>query len=169
MTPELNSRNSSQFSSQTHQLQYSMEVEFRSTSIPAPKPLNIDLGVKLMTNYLPMPLLSGKKFRFVLFLQSHPRDSSVPTVPQAVGAALQSQRRPPLSTAAPSPSHPPAPPSRAHTDAAYPLSGTAAPRDAPPPSLSPSVPPTAALASCSHPVGRGSPLRCSDLDCHTRI
>jgi hypothetical protein len=56
-----------------------MEVEFWSTSFAAPKPLNIDLGVELMNNYPPMPLLSGKTFRFVLFLPSPSRDSSVPS------------------------------------------------------------------------------------------
>jgi hypothetical protein len=41
-----------------------MEVEFWSTSFAAPKPSNMNLLMELVSNYQPMPPLSGKNGSF---------------------------------------------------------------------------------------------------------
>jgi hypothetical protein len=81
MAPEPNSSNSTNFFSQTPQLQNSMElptpcscsaneVEFWSTSFAAPKHLNMNLLVEFVGNYPPMPLKWEETFRS--FLSTRP-------------------------------------------------------------------------------------------------
>ena len=95
MAPLLNSSNSIKnlakhpnsetlWSCRLHEAVVQMEVEFWSTSFAAPKPLNMNLLVKLVGNYPPLPLITQKNGS-ILFLPS----------PRAVTPSLPCRRLPP--------------------------------------------------------------------------
>jgi hypothetical protein len=70
--------------------------EFWSTSFAAPKHLNTNLLVELVSNYPPMPLVSGKNVSIVSFFL--PRPPHPPSPPSRQSAFSPPSSPPPVSS-----------------------------------------------------------------------